>query len=119
MEVTLGTVVAERQLNLVDQPTTDVRVRIGMPQPFPGSRGDYYCPYQITGVGAEKVKYVGGVDSLQALEMVLLILPAELEVLARKHALRWEDAPVGEFGFSERLLAVTRDPGWGEELRSK
>jgi hypothetical protein len=53
------------------------------------------------------------------LEMVVLILPVELEVLARKHpGLRWEHASLaGDFGFSKRLLGVTSDPGWGEELR--
>jgi len=81
MTTVLGTVIAERRLRVRGQPDLQVWIRIGMPRPFPdAAQGDYYCPYQITGIGSEKVQRAGGVDALQALELALHILPTELDV---------------------------------------
>ena len=102
MDIKLGAIIAERRLRVTGQPELDVRVRIGMPQPFSNDSRNYYCPYQISGLGNKKVKYAGGVDALQALELAICILPAELNVL-RRHcpALGWLDAPDGDFGSLE------------------
>lgn len=100
MKVTdLGEVIAERKLHLEDDPSREIVVYLGKPKPFDDSR-DYYCPYRITGIGSEAIRYAPGVDSVQALEEAVRVLSAELSALLRKHpTLRWEDAPAGEFGF--------------------
>lgn len=100
MMVELGTVIAERRLRVAGHPELDVRVRIGAPRPYPDQR-DYYCPYQVVGIGKEKIKYAGGVDALQALELAVWILPTELDALRRDYpGLGWLDAPGGDYGFS-------------------
>src|SRR4026208_821544 len=99
MKVELGPVIAERQLRVAGRPESDVRVRLGTPRPFPDAPyGDYYCPYQIVGVGSEKVRWAGGVDAIQALELALHILPTELDALREQHpGLGWVDAPDGHY----------------------
>jgi len=106
MEIALGSVIAERRLRVTGQPELDVRVRIGTPSPFFDSpHSSYYCPYQITGLDDSKVKYAGGVDGVQALELAIRILPAELDALRQRHpGLGWEDALEGDFGFVEGRL---------------
>jgi hypothetical protein len=82
MKVDLGPIIAERRLRVTGRPELDVRVRLGTPRPLTDAPyGDYYCPYQIVGVGNEKVRYAGGVDAIQALELALHILPTELDAL--------------------------------------
>ncbi len=111
MKVELGTVVAERRLRMAGQPGAEVWVRVGMPRLFETPNADYYCPYQITGIGREKVRYAPGVDALQALELALLILPTELEALRREYpGLGWEDAPDGEYGFTSTVMSYPPPP---------
>jgi len=107
MKVDLGQVIAERRLRDEDQPEREVWVRVGLPCVSPeGPHGDYVCPYQISGAGDEKVRYAVGVDSLQALELALLVLPSELVALLRQcPSLRWEDAPAGSFAFTPTLMS--------------
>ncbi len=107
MNVELGLVVAERRLNVAGRTDLEVWVRLGMPHPFPGDPlRNYYCPYQITGIGDEKVRYAGGVDSLQALELALHILPTELDRIRAQHpGLRWEDGDEGDYGVSKAVSA--------------
>jgi hypothetical protein len=102
MKFELGAVIAERRLRVSGRPEFDVRVRLGTPRPFPDAAyGDYYCPYQIVGLGRESVRHAGGVDAIQALELAIHILPTELDALRQEHpGLGWEDAPDGDYGFS-------------------
>jgi len=67
----LGEVIASRRLFVADEKarTLEVTVKLGKPKRFPGS-ADYYCPYQITGLGNERVRYAGGVDAVQALSLI-------------------------------------------------
>jgi hypothetical protein len=96
----LGAVIAERRLRLLDRPDVDVRVRIGAPRPFDEAASDYYCPFQITGIGSGKVRRIGGVDAVQALELTLRVLPSALDGLRKQYPdLRWLDADEGDFGF--------------------
>ena len=86
MKVELGSVIAERRLRVTGRPELDVRVRIGTPRPFPDApHNDYYCPYQIVGLGSAKVRYAGGVDAIQALELALHILPTEQDALRQEY----------------------------------
>jgi hypothetical protein len=108
MKYELGAVVAKRRLHVAGQPDLEVWVILGTPRPFPDApHGDYYCPYQITGIGDEKVRHAGGVDSLQALELALHILPTELDSLRKSHpGLRWEDSREGDYGFSKVTMSA-------------
>ncbi len=104
----LGDVVAKRRLRVTGQPDLEVWVILGTPRPFPDApHGDYYCPYQIKGIGDEKVRHAGGVDSLQALELALHILPTELDRLRKEYpGLGWDDAPEGDYCFSKATMAA-------------
>lgn len=108
MKYELGEVIAKRRLNVPGQPDLAIWVILGTPRPFPdASRGDYYCPYQITGIGDEKVRHAAGVDSLQALELALHILPTMLDSLRMAHpGLRWENARAGDYGFSKVTMSA-------------
>jgi len=98
----VGEVIAERKLLLRGDAASDreVVVLLGKPLPFPDSN-DYYCPYQIKGIGEEKVKYLGGVDAFQAIGFAMQALGAELQVLNEKASgkLYWDGDKEGSLGF--------------------
>lgn len=100
----VGDVIATRTLTLLrghGAPAT-VLVLLGKPKQLPGHE-DYYCPYQIKGAGSEKVRYAGGVDPFQALQLALSALGVELEVLNKELGgkLRWECGTKGGLGFPD------------------
>ncbi|MEJ7623363.1 MAG: hypothetical protein WKF34_05175 [Pyrinomonadaceae bacterium] len=76
-------------------------IRIGKPTQFEDSE-DYYVLYQITGVGDEKTKFVGGVDGVQCLQLVMKGIAADLwrinNTLGWK--LRW-NGEAGSLGFPD------------------
>ena len=111
MAFELGPIIAERRLRVTGRPDLDVCIRIGTPRPFPDApHGDYYCPYQISGLGPAKVRHTGGVDAVQALELAIDILPTELDALRQTHpGLGWEDAPGGDYGFSRAVSRFVQD----------
>jgi hypothetical protein len=96
---TIGEVITTRQLCLVDDPSREILVKIGKPQL--SEHKDYLCPIQVTGIGEESVSGIYGVDSVQALELAMRSLGAELQRLNTQHQgrIRWGDAPKGWFGF--------------------
>lgn len=102
MIVELGTIVAERRMRVTGHTELDVRVRIGMPRLFPDDPlQNYYCPYQIVGIGSEEVEYVSGGDAFKALELALCALPIELDSLRRCYpGLGYQDCADGDYGFS-------------------
>jgi hypothetical protein len=64
-------VIAERTLTAtIDDKSFDVFVRFGKPMPHP--KGDWACPFQITGIGDEKVRHAFGIDAVQALQLAML-----------------------------------------------
>ena len=97
----LDDIIAEREFWSTDAAGTRTRVRVslGKPKPFPDS-ADFYCPYRITGVGDEKIRYAGGVDSLQAIQLAFQIIRADLScTVGEAFKLTWEagenDADLG------------------------
>ena len=66
----IGELFVSRTLQLNDKNSTHVRITIGKPQKFPDGQ-DYYCPYQIIGLGDGKVNWGGGIDEIQALLLTL------------------------------------------------
>jgi hypothetical protein len=99
---TIGTVLAERTLELdASGSPTSVRVLIGSPKKIPGS-SEYFCPYQITGLGDETIRYTEGVDAAQAIYLAMEAIGTSLHSSreARAGRLTW----YGEhaFGFPVR-----------------
>jgi hypothetical protein len=99
---TVGEITATRQLRLLnaDGSQEEILILIGKPQPSSDSIG-FYCPFQITGVGTEKIKYAKGVDSVQALQSVMLLIGLDLEFLNETMGkrLRWDGDGEGGLGF--------------------
>ena len=79
---------------------TAITVKLGKPVEFPEGSG-YYAPFQITGIGSEKIRYAGGVDAIQAIQLAMKMLGATLSALQREHAveLSWEAGDEGDLGF--------------------
>jgi hypothetical protein len=94
-------VIATRELSL-DEPQgiRKVTVSLGKPEPFPEAEG-YCCPFQILGIGSEKVKYAAGIDAVQALQLVMVMIGATLQFLAKEIGgnLQWDGNSPGDFGF--------------------
>lgn len=100
MTVNLGEVIASRSFQLEGSPNIELIVLIGTPQQFPDS-GDFYVPYQIRGFEDEETRYVGGVDSVQCLQLVMKVIGAKLARLnaLSGHAISWEGDNAGGLGF--------------------
>jgi len=95
-EVSLGAVIASRQLEFAFQSghKESVLVSIGAPVQDPESEC-WYCPYQIEAVSFKKHEFSVGMDSVQALDHTLRGMAAVLSYLARRHD--------GEFQFLGEL----------------
>lgn len=98
----LGEIIAVRELQAVYGSALDniVKVLIGKPEPLAEKAG-YYCPFQIIGIGAEDIKYAVGVDAVQALQLVMIMIGATLDFRDKEAGgiLRWEGRSTGDFGF--------------------
>ncbi len=97
-------VMAERRLYLEGQPDIIIRVLIGKPKSVDNPTNNEFmlCPYQIMGIGDEKVRSAGGVDAVQALQLALEMIGSELYFkLNRQHhgLLRWNGGKGGDLGF--------------------
>jgi hypothetical protein len=89
--VKLGIVIATRELTLAS--ATTVTVRIGKPELFSDGL-NWYCPYQVDGIGNGRVRRAGGIDAVQALELALKMIGAELytSAAAKSGSLTWDAA---------------------------
>lgn len=96
----VGTVIAVRELDLLGG--GKATVTIGKPEKFPDA-DDYYCPYQISGIKRSNVRYAGGVDAVQALELALKMIGADLYTSdeAKAGALSWKGSDKGDLGFPQ------------------
>ncbi len=118
----MGVVIAKRDLLLGRE--RRVQVLIGKPEPFPDGI-DWYCPYQITGIGSERVWWAGGVDSVQALVLALQNVGAWLVSSPefKGGELRWECGSTdGDLGFPvsaniRDALAADQDGGGSKTKR--
>lgn len=103
MQITsLGDVIAERRFSLTtrDGQQTVVTVKLGKPVEFDDGTG-YYAPFQLTGIGSEKIKYAAGVDAVQALQLAMKMIGANLNALRDPDSveLEWEAGDKGDLGF--------------------
>ncbi len=99
---TVGQTIATRDLLLTNETgeSRKVEVLIGKPQPAPDAPV-FYCPFQIRGVGSERVKYAAGIDAVQSLQLVMLMIAADLKFLNQENGggLHWEGGTGGDLGF--------------------
>ena len=81
--------IATRELEL--DASGKVLIVVGAPFAADDNNEEFWCPYQITGMGGEKVKVGIGVDSLQAFCIALQKISADL-VYSKEYQegrLRW------------------------------
>lgn len=88
----LGQVIASRCFESQDG---SVELLIGLPRPYEDGK-DYFCPFQVRGLGDEKVRSAGGVDALQAL--ILGIERAAMYLSSRPEVRDGQLAFLGELG---------------------
>ena len=96
----VGQILGTRTLKLGEKQS--VVVRLGSPQRYPETEGDYFCAYQIVVIGDGRVRYAIGIDALQAVLLTLKKIGADLYTTpeARSGALSWEGQAVhGDLGF--------------------
>lgn len=95
----VGEIIAAREL-ILSGSENKVTVIIGRPQRFPDAI-DYYCPYQISGLGESKVRYAGGIDTIQAFVLALQRVGVDLYTSkeAKAGLLKWEGSDKGNLGF--------------------
>lgn len=87
--IPLGDVIAERVLEATkDGKSYVATVRLGRPVQPPGAP-EYCCPYQVQGIGDDVVRGAYGEDSMQALELALKMLAAELHGRYKHFAFTW------------------------------
>jgi len=87
-------VIAERYLTL-NAGGEDRQVRIALGRPYQEPDQSYFCPYRITGVGAELARRAGGVDGIQAIQLALVIIGGELSRYSE--SLKWDGEPTTGF----------------------
>jgi hypothetical protein len=96
----LGHAIAERAFTYVDPVSgaTEISVKLGAPQQLSDS-GSWCCPWQIAGVGDEKVRCAIGIDGFQALQLVMNMIGATLHAQMKQgvklHRLDGEDSDLG------------------------
>ncbi|MEJ7623685.1 MAG: hypothetical protein WKF34_06800 [Pyrinomonadaceae bacterium] len=101
--IKIGEVIASRSLTIknADGKTSEFVVLIGKPCLTEGS-SNFYAPYQFRGIGKENVKYAAGVDTVQAIQLAMVMIGAELDAINSKtgNNIRWECRDEsGDFGF--------------------
>ena len=97
--INLEDIIAIREFQLVGGKDL-IKVMIGKPQKIKNGE-DYYCPYQIVGIGKNEVKKAFGVDAIQSLQLAMKMIGAELytSTEARKGDLSWDGGEKGDLGF--------------------
>src|SRR5690242_2389921 len=96
----IGEVIATRRLFMENEPNRDIVVKLGKPQKTPGE-DEYCCPFQVTGIGDERIDCIFGIDAFQAMQLTLQFIGGKLMMLNRDNGgrLRWEGDEKGGFGF--------------------
>ncbi len=102
MPTEIGSAIAERLLHCddPDEGHRVIRVLLGAPQQSKEPPSDWYCPWQIVGLGDEKVRAAYGVDAIQALQLVMRMIGAKLHAQTA-HGVRlwWLEESSSDLGF--------------------
>jgi hypothetical protein len=106
MNLAMTEVIATRELSIVreDGTSQSVKIMLGKPSQFP-DLSDFYAPFQIIGIGSERVLYAAGVDGFQALQLVMIMIGATLAALNESlgGSLKWDGKEGGALGFPASL----------------
>lgn len=98
----IGEIIATRRFHFIDEGNSQrvVSVFVGKPQQSDGS-SDYYCPFQIIGIGSQATQVARGRDSIHALQSAFRLISANLNYLNKELGgkLQWEGGGQGELGF--------------------
>lgn len=90
VDVTNLDVIAERVLTAtIKDKSFDVLVRFWKPMPHP--KGDWACLYKFIGIGNEELRYAAGIDAVQALQLAMFAVGAELSALRKDVKLAFLD----------------------------
>lgn len=104
----LGEIIAERRVYLQTQSgdRREIRIRVGKPQAFPEPPKDFFVPYQLIDVDRDRLLYAAGVDAVQALQLVMLMIGDDLLAIARAHhaTITWVAGREGDFGFPTTVI---------------
>jgi hypothetical protein len=85
VDIDLGKVIAERIVEWIpnEGPAGQVSILVGTPPESDDQFGSVIVPFQIRGLGRERVKYAAGVDGIQAFLLMLRMIRVDLEILQR------------------------------------
>jgi hypothetical protein len=103
----LGQIIATRELDLIDG--GKVIVTIGMPQTFPEG-SSFYCPYQIEGLDSRGIRYSGGIDAVQALQLAMNCIATDLYTSDAFKAGKLRHLGMRNLGFPGRDVIVDLVP---------
>ncbi len=99
----VGEVIATREFYVSEDGDRrrQIVVKLGKPRPFEDDASDCYCPFQVVGIGPERVYYAAGVDAFQALQLVMRMIGVHLHLLNKEQGgrLRWLNDNETELGF--------------------
>jgi hypothetical protein len=97
--IPLGEVIAERELEAVKDGKSQVAiVRLGKPIKSADAT-DFRCPYQVAGIGDDVIRSASGEDSMQALQLAIKMVAAELHFRYEDFTFTWLGN--SDFGFAE------------------
>ncbi|SRR5712692_8616580 len=99
---TIGEVIAQRKFSVLGSPegSAGVSVLLGKPVKLPDAP-DFYCPFQIIGMGSDKIRCAYGIDAFQAIQLAMTAIGAYLNSLNESEGrrLRWDGDESGDLGF--------------------
>jgi hypothetical protein len=99
---TIGEIIAERTFLVVSTSNEAdfVKVLLGRPEKLPDGP-DFYCPFQIVGLGPAKVRCAFGIDGFQVIQLAMTAVGGFLKSLCESEGrqLRWEGDDGGDLGF--------------------
>ena len=99
-------VIAERNLTF-DSDGTERVVTVQIGRPYVEPDGAWFCPFNVIGLLSEGTRRAGGVDAVQALQLALVMIGAELS--SASNSLKWDGEP------STGFPASIHDPVLGPE----
>jgi hypothetical protein len=103
-------VIAERRYSLLSKSgaSKEIVVRLGVPNQSP-DHADFFCPFEIVGLGAKEIKCGFGVDAFQALQLTLKMIGADLHYHRQRYGQGFYFVEEGDdLGFPEEA--------WAEDL---
>jgi hypothetical protein len=92
----VGEIIATRRFRFFDDDNNQrtACVFVGKPQQ-PEDSSDYFCPFQVIGIGSQKTESARGRDSIQALQSALGLIGTTLRHLNHEldGRLKWDGEP--------------------------